>query len=287
MRKTRKIAVGFLAAVLAVSMLTACGSGGTGGGGEGSNSKPPISEGDKKDDEKPVPTPGEGDGDKGEDTTDPVGTNSRTMKYLKRRNLLTCKKVTFQYLMVSNNQNNGIVHTTVSDSVRRYEKMDEPLLLNDDYELFDMANGFVYGVDLIKHTVIKLRGVQGIPDDATSAEIYEIRTIVQNYKPTSGIHTVNGVEYYSETYTFGKGFEMIFCFEKDDTEGMNLLYIESNIGNYNSLPYAKKILQFTDTVDYTLLQIPEGYRLYRCNVEAENEGVVDTGTYTPKDNYPN
>lgn len=103
------------------------------------------------------------------------------------------------------------------------------------------------------------------------------------YPMTTGKQTVEGVLYYTETYTVGFGGKLIYCFDLNDLEGNHLRYIFSDSPDGRKMKI--KFLEDTTTVDPSLLQIPEGWTMYDANDDGSIK--VETACVTPKDNYPN
>ena len=103
------------------------------------------------------------------------------------------------------------------------------------------------------------------------------------YPMTTGKQTVEGVLYYTETYTVGLGGKLIYCFDLNDLEGNHLRYIFSDSPDGRKMKI--KFLEDTTTVDPSLLQIPEGWTMYDANDDGSIK--VETACVTPKDNYPN
>lgn len=108
-----------------------------------------------------------------------------------------------------------------------------------------------------------------------------------------GTYTIDGTEYYSETYgghaQNGNLYIDIFCFDKSDTEGKYLRYrICQTKNSKGDKVYSNCIIKVTgisNTFDENLLRIPEGYKLYRYDPDTGKLVLVTEST--PKDNYPN
>lgn len=105
-----------------------------------------------------------------------------------------------------------------------------------------------------------------------------------------GTYTIDGTEYYSETYggdsQNGDLYIDTFCFDKSDTEGKYLRYRIRQIKNSKEdINWIIKVTGISNTFDENLLRIPEGYRLYRDDPDTGKLVLVTEST--PKDNYPN
>lgn len=105
-----------------------------------------------------------------------------------------------------------------------------------------------------------------------------------------GTYTIDGTEYYSETYggdsQNGDLYIDTFCFDKSDTEGKYLRYRIRQIKNSKEdINWIIKVTGISNTFDENLLRIPEGYKLYRYDPNTGKRVLVTEKT--PKDNYPN
>lgn len=108
-----------------------------------------------------------------------------------------------------------------------------------------------------------------------------------------GTYTIDGNEYYSETYgghsQNGNLYIDTFCFDKSDTEGKYLRYricqTKNSKGDKVYSNWIIKVTGISNTFDENLLRIPEGYRLYRDDPDTGKLVLVTEST--PKDNYPN
>ena len=105
-----------------------------------------------------------------------------------------------------------------------------------------------------------------------------------------GTYTIDGTEYYSETYgghsQNGDLYIDTFCFDKSDTEGKYLRYrICQTKNSKEDSNLIIKVTGISNTFDESLLRIPEGYRLYRDDPDTGKFVLVTEST--PKDNYPN
>lgn len=112
-------------------------------------------------------------------------------------------------------------------------------------------------------------------------------------KYETGVRKIGGASYYSEVYT--KQYvsdwyvEDIYCFDPGDTEGKYLRYYihlnKSADGDKVMGGTINKVTNIGSTFDAALLQVPEGYEM-----SVRNAGDIQYKKLeekTPKDNYPN
>lgn len=112
-------------------------------------------------------------------------------------------------------------------------------------------------------------------------------------KYETGVCKIGGTSYYSEVYT--KQYvsdwyvEDIYCFDPGDTEGKYLRYYihlsKSADGDKVMGGTINKVTNIGSTFDAALLQVPEGYEM-----SVRNAGDIQYKKLeekTPKDNYPN
>lgn len=107
------------------------------------------------------------------------------------------------------------------------------------------------------------------------------------------VRKIGGASYYSEVYTkqYESGLyeEDIYCFDPGDTEGKYLRYYihlrKSADGAKVMGGTINKVTNIGSTFDVALLQVPEGYEM-----SVRNAGDIQYKKLeekTPKDNYPN
>lgn len=112
-------------------------------------------------------------------------------------------------------------------------------------------------------------------------------------KYETGVRKIGGASYYSEVYTkqYESGLyeEDIYCFDPGDTEGKYLRYYihlrKSADGAKVMGGIINKVTNIGSTFDAALLQVPEGYEM-----SVRNAGDIQYKKLeekTPKDNYPN
>lgn len=112
-------------------------------------------------------------------------------------------------------------------------------------------------------------------------------------KYETGVRKIGGTSYYSEVYTNqyegGLYEEDIYCFDPGDTEGKYLRYYihlrKSADGAKVMGGIINKVTNIGSTFDAALLQVPEGYEM-----SVRNAGDIQYKKLeekTPKDNYPN
>lgn len=112
-------------------------------------------------------------------------------------------------------------------------------------------------------------------------------------KYETGVRKIGGTSYYSEVYTkqYESGLyeEDIYCFDPGDTEGKYLRYYihlrKSADGAKVMGGIINKVTNIGSTFDAALLQVPEGYEM-----SVRNAGDIQYKKLeekTPKDNYPN
>ena len=307
MRLSKRLAVGVLAAVLALSM-TACGGSsgnGTGGNpsskpgqtppssGSSSSSSSSMSTTDKKDDINTSP--------KEDENKMLIGT--RTEKFFSGHNIINSAKWTYTDEITDTEYSNRTV-MVASDDRRTYRK--ETQGNYDGIEITDSKEKKEYKIDetnrkvyIEDHGDIPYYG--SLEYDCLYLKFDPIQSIRSgNVSCKIGTYQVDGVTYYSETYrsTVGKYWKSeskkgklestrIFCFDMGDTEGKNLrYYISVDVEDGVVARTVKnKITKISNTFDESLLRIPEGYRLYRDDPDTGKLVLVTEST--PKDNYPN
>lgn len=126
--------------------------------------------------------------------------------------------------------------------------------------------------------VVEITEDYGI-SNGTVCSLNFLSTYLESNPPikTSSI-TIDNVEYYCERTSSGSGLYYYYCFEKSDTEGMNLKYVV-HAWDGSRIDEIYEIKQVTSKFDIELLRIPENYLVMKDNML--------TGEVTGVDNYPN
>ena len=273
MRRTRKIIAGFLAAVMAVSMLTACGGPEDGGHGSSDTGQKPSSQPEQGNEK--------GDEDKGSSTetpTDPVSGKSRTEKYFAR-----VQNTGVKYHSAAEHWKNGTVierEEYASDGVRTYQK-----IWTEKYgwetHVVDVNQQMAWTYDKEKKTAY----CKTYKDPAPVLDLPSILSpknyLVEKEGYQVGTEVVDNITYTSEYFTDVFGKKISYCFDKDDLEGEELrcMVIDYPDGNRE---WIEPLLCNQTDFNIKLLQVPEGYEYYRVD---DNEPIEYLGT-TPQDNYP-
>lgn len=284
MRLSKRLAVGVLAAVMALSMMTACG--GSGGNGTGGNpsSKPgqtPPSSGSSS-------SSSSSSGTGGSSSTTAPTLNARSTKYFNRWEKLN--RFTYKVWMQLTDDGETTVSTIrlVTDGVRySFQQWDEKG--ESDWRVLTdtktKQTNYIYDDFVLRKTQSDSMTSEGSPDYLKQLSMSgDSRHL--NMPMTVGTTMVDGTLYYSETYeesVGGASRKFVYCFDAGDLEGRNLRYVleEGAYMGTSGLQKATvkmKILENAETVDYDALRVPEGYDLL---VDDEEKGT------TPKDNYPN
>ena len=304
MRLSKRIAIGVMAAALALSM-TACGgdvpeqpsNSGADGTNTSTGSNTSTDTGDKKDDTKITPPK---DDSKEDDKKDEVQGETRTEKFFSGRNIINGARWTYTVERrgtVLESASNG-TFVVASDSKRMTIK-----IVNNETggseTISDVRNKEQYIIKPVQHSVSKSKinsSYSYIPGMLDWDGIYfsgdaiqQIRSLTSNCE--IGTYKIDNVVYYSETYTMktssNEEARNIFCFDMNDKEGMYLRYyitITKRDGK-EIQNEVNRITNIKNTFDDSLLQIPEGY-----DIEVYDEvqkKYISTGEKTSKDNYPN
>lgn len=276
MRK-KKILVGALAVVLAVSMLTACGGPENGGNGGSDTEQKPSSQPDQGEGKED----GKDDGDKGNGTespVEPVTGKSRTEKYFAR-----VQDVGVKYHSAVEHWKNGTAverEEYASDGVRTYQKI-WTKKYGWETHVIDVNQQMVWTYDKEKKTAY----CKTYKDSAPVLDLPSILSpknyLVEKEGYQVGTEVVDNITYTSEYFTDLFGKKISYCFDKDDLEGEELrcMVIDYPDGNRE---WIKVLLCNQTEFDLRLLRVPEGYEYYRVD---DNEPIEDLGT-TPQDNYP-
>lgn len=290
MRLSKRLAVGVLAAVMALSMMTACGGGNP-------NEKPSSSESNASSNSSSSASSGSNSssssatGDNTGESSDketPIVGLSRTEKYFNRYGVGIGEA--YYYELEELNASKTYV-TRTSDGVRVGLKVVDPGYDNADLVIYDKSKKeeyHVYGNWKEAYgwgdtKVVNCR----TPDGDREIEAKENPLIPQGTQIKATTYKVNGIEYYAEKTMLGDGYgyseAYYYCFDFDDNEGMNLKYIvNEELCNLNTGETRQRIFRFnkiSGKANMDMLRVPEGYKYYY--------DYSDTGRLTPKDNYPN
>lgn len=307
MRLSKRLAVGVMAAVMALSMLTACGGGNpnenpssSSASNASSNSSSSASSGSNSNSSSSSASTGS----ENKENTHISSKDSRAAKYFNRREKMTQYTYKAQIETTAHGETSNKTIKVVTDGVRDFSYMKGS---------FGSTNEFTSITD--KRTKM----VSFIPknsDGSDGKEVYQYSYTNSNinsdygnpqyiesvamqgdprkssYPVTVGTTMVDGTLYYSETYgpESGIGTKWTYCFDAGDVEGNNLRYaiMESSwqMAGMTDEKVKIKIIENTTNVDYKLLQVPEGYEIV---IHKEDNGTwwERTKETTPKDNYPN
>lgn len=300
MRLTKRIAVCALTALLAVSMLTACGGNENGsgsgssstGGNTGSNSEANSgSNGETNTETKP------GTG-KDDTATDVSKLTSRAAKYFARQGVNGQKKY-MRYTVGWDFDNKGNYSPDwlngdwieACDGRRKYCQNPVEDLENKKYikaELYDCKEDTYY----TWHVFDSGKSITKDSDAVTKIWVSNLSYLPEDFSTFSTTPVepmrIDNVEYYcerdDELYTKYHQMLRYYCFEKTDVEGLKLKYIV----NANSTVAIIKIDEVTSNFDPDLLRVPEGYKQYDVTYNESTNKYQQTyvGT-TGKDSYPN
>ena len=281
MRLSKRAAMVALTAVMALSILTACGggntpSGGNGGTNTGTGTGTGTGSGSGTE-EDGSGTGGNGTG-KDDGTADPSVHANRMEKYFALQGVVG-KKRYIQFL----NEEDGLVYTQAYDGTRGVDctyyatSSDNYAEPHPQRYLYDFKNQCYYRIDEWRKVVERYDGKVG-----------EWRVNTVNYVPTDlteakesvpGTYVVHGTEYYSERI----GISLYrYCFAQNDTQGTKLLYI-INKGFWGNEEKILAVRAISGQFDINLLRVPEGYKYY---IAGENNSLNYQGL-TGKDMYTN
>lgn len=284
MRLTKRIAVCTLTALLAISMLTACGGNGNGngsgssstGGNTGSNSEANSgSNGETNTETKP------GTG-KDDTTTDVSKLTSRAAKYFARqgvsgktRYIRYCSKI------------DGIERVEACDGRRRYfcgPAMDSEDRLVTEASIIDVNQQLRYRYDVgDKNKELDVASEKIDENDVDHVFYIPYRLSLFSAVEVEPV-TIDGVEYYCEKDE--TAYMTYYCFDKADVEGLNLKYIVKEEGG--GLSEIIEIREVKAVFDPELMRIPEGYERYDVYYNGTTNEYSRTYVgITGKDSYPN
>lgn len=276
MRPSKRLAAGVLAAVLALSM-TACNP----------PQQPPASNSTGNNSSTSIPSASSGSNSSSSEASSSINSQnqatavSRTDKYFKRLGVGVGKSYYYELEAVSGPRQ-GVVEIMTSDGRRVAEKGSGKRVLGivteygHNLKIYDRKTKIIYEVwnesinsfsNEIEKKVVMWKNEEvedGWPIVPTGMQTFNT------------MYTVNGVKYYAEGIT-PENQTYFYCFDIDDTEGMNLKFIVEDKGKYQTNVYKFKVIQSQAKMD--MLRIPEGYKIYK--------GYSSTGTVTSKDTYPN
>ena len=309
MRLSKRIAIGVMAAALALSM-TACGgdvpeqpsNSGAGGTNTSTGSNTGTDTGDKKDDTTTTPPK---DDSKEDDKNDEMQGETRTEKFFSGRYAINGPKWTYTAQIKTSSLDEGETYSgteTYTTDGRRVAvctswSNSDSVVLQD----FQEKRMYVFSNTNPEQPV----GIRAWEGDSTTNTYYgrlrydvlyqgkrnipSLREFANEYKV--GTYRVDGVEYYSESYIHNYGdveVTLIYCFDTGDIEGRNLRYfieLDRNSPNAEaSYTYICKVLSASNTFDEKMLQVPEGREVY---VIAGSGESIKQDELSPKDTYPN
>lgn len=307
MRLNKRIAIGVLAAVMALSMLTACSDSGggsttapSGGSGTSVGGNTNTEPDDKKDD---TTQPPKEDNKKDDTKNDTMPLQTRAEKFFSGRYTINGAKWTYTVQRTQTSLDDGRQSTGVyiiaSDGKRT---MDRCLFDNgkDATTIIDWQQQREYSFDSTNQgdTVFIQNWEEDYSETNYGYLCYDVWHQRTYKKPTlrefadeyiAGTYQVDGVNYYAESYIHnydtGTQEARIYCFDQGDTEGLNLRYY-INITKYAGTSQQTnkyKVMNISNTFDASLLQVPEGRDVY---LRVGNDYVLQEEK-TQKDNYPN
>lgn len=269
MRLTRRIAIVALSAVMALAMLTACGGGETPSPGGGSGTGTGAGTGGSSDSSTDS---GTGSG-KDNTTVDPSTLTSRTAKYFARKGV-TGKMRYIRYY----DEEEDWEWVDACDGRRSYcycpaSSASERFAVVNLYDIKEKAT-YSYRPDKQEESISKDTG-----STIFDSQVNTVSFIPSNLSDFSPVAvepmTIHNVEYYCERERWSS---YTYCFEKTDTEGLNLKYVVKSYSSGLQLIY--DIKEVKATFDMDLLRIPAGRHIYTLG-----EGM--DYNLTGKDTYPN
>ena len=280
MRLAKRIATVALAAVIALSMLTACGGGGSSTGGNSGSTKPDkpgTSDTDKPGtgDNNNTEKPGDSKPSK-DDTTKIRYADTRTAKYFASKGATqgnvyleaTVKKTGWEGPIVyarrgrTARYNWDFTSTTQKKMYTRENRLaieDNVYILDTERKQYDIYTDYYPATEKdMKDAADNVRCANGffmVPADDSNLQEIKI-----------GECEVNGKKFYAETIllrTSGNdtswfGHYFIYCFEKNDVNGTNLKYVVQNDNQGQTIVTIQKV---KSNPDQSLLEIPADYEL--------------------------
>ena len=206
---------------------------------------------------------------------------SRTVKYFKRQGVLGNNKYIRYYSRKIQKE-----ITEVCDGRRRalHGWIESGTQLLSDVKVLDYKTQRFYEYnsawtrDNKPVDVVEITENYGI-SNSTVCSLNFLSSYMESNPPMEASSiTVDNVEYYCERTSSGSGLYYYYCFEKSDTEGMNLKYVV-HAWDGSRISEIYEIRQVTSKFDIKLLQIPENYEIVKDNKA--------TGEVTGADRYPN
>ena len=276
MRLTRRIAIATLSAVMLFSMLTACGGGeqppANDGGGTGAEISSGSNNGTVPGNDNNADTGTGAAGDNG--TANPSTWTSRAAKYFTRKGV-TGKTRYIRYGYINKLYDSVEEVTEACDGTRHYQNVpatdDEfrDIRLN---QLYDETKQVLYEYYIGGNgeKMLEVRDDKTLQGWAKNVSYIPYDLSLFRTEPAEP-RTIEGVEYYCEKDK--NSYCRYYCFDKDDTEGLDLKYIVNIDGS--GWETIVKIKEVRPDFDPALMQIPEGYT------------NVKTGEVTGEDSYPN
>lgn len=296
MRLSKRIAIGVMAAALALSM-TACGgdvpeqpsNSGAGGTNTSTGSNTNTEPDDKKDDTNTPPK-------KDDDKKDDVQLETRTEKFFSGKNIINSSHWT--YMLESTIQYPSgseyflMREIVASDGNRTYQTVEN---VGEDVKyIYDTKAKKTYRIFPNKNMVAEfpMGSIKGVKGALTYDCYYGKKEDISSRRSECkvGTYKVDETVYYCERYPadYANGIgDDIYCFDMSDTEGKYLRYYitENKNGDTITQTTIRKVSNIGNTFDTSLLKIPEGYDIY--TYDTNKNSYVETGTKTGKDNYPN
>lgn len=311
MRLSKRLAIGILAAMMALSM-SACkpseqppASSSTGNqpststpsasSGSNSNSSSAASSGSSSSASSSASNVPSTSGSESKD--EDILVETRTEKFFSGKNIINSARWTYtahERLWMDGKLIEG-TRIAASDGKRTYTAMKDYEGVSDEEDINDPSWSVEYRIypdGTIEENNMTSDSTPGIltydycyHNENVASQLKLLRKICK-----IGTYTIDGTEYYSETYggdsQNGDLYIDTFCFDKSDTEGKYLRYRIRQIKNSKEdINWIIKVTGISNTFDENLLRIPEGYKLYRYDPNTGKRVLVTEKT--PKDNYPN
>ncbi len=276
MRLSKRLAIGMLAAVMALSM-TACGSGNpnenpsSSGSNASSNSSSSASSGSNSSSSEVSSS---------SNSQNQATAVSRTDKYFKRLGVDPEKSYYYEEETLTG-ASRGTLAVVTSDGVRVGIKSTLP---GFDFSIYDKRTKEQYSV-WHNYQVVDTTYEKRVYLDTRQERDSDWPLIKPGTPVKATTYKVNGVEYYAEKITLTDVWRQptyYYCFDLNDTEGMNLRYIVEPV-DYSKdsdeiLDIIYRINVINNKAHMDMLRVPEGYKFYK---DYEYVGT------TPKDTYPN
>lgn len=304
MRRSKRIAIGVMAAALALSM-TACGGdvpeqpSNSGAGGTntstGSNTSTGTDTDDKKDDTTTTPPK---ENNKDDEKKDDAQVQSRTEKFFSGKNIVNGPQWTYtmqsQYWQEGKAWSGTIIMT--SDGNRSCERKVNFTRGENIDTIYEHGWDYNYRIPVGERKIYEFP-VEGYSHQVRGLgynSFYYNMSIAFTRKFETGTYAIDGIVYYSETDTYPSSYAgqsavntVIYCYDMDDIAGQYLRYriVEVTVGGQTVDKEINKITGISSTIDKSMLQVPEGYEVYRW--DKTKQDYLRTGETTSKDTYPN